>query len=56
MNIKILALFLLVIIVTYSNSNCGGNCPPGNCPTCYCGTNKNVQDIAVWCGKHTWNQ
>jgi len=37
-------------------SNCGGNCPGGNCATCPCGTTKSMQDIATWCSKYSWNQ
>ena len=53
---KAFAIFALTIVMVYTASTCGGNCPTANCPTCYCGTNKNVVDIATWCGKHTWNQ
>lgn len=51
---KLLVLALLLALV-FADS-CGGNCPSGKCPTCYCGTSKNMQDIAAWCGKYSWNQ
>jgi hypothetical protein len=51
---KLLILVLLVALV-FADS-CGGNCPSGKCPTCYCGNTKSVQDIAAWCGKYSWNQ
>jgi hypothetical protein len=50
----IIALFL-VFVVAFADS-CGGNCPSGKCPNCYCGTTKNVVDIATWCSKYSWNQ
>jgi hypothetical protein len=50
----IIALFL-VFVVAFADS-CGGNCPSGKCPNCYCGTSKNVVDIATWCSKYSWSQ
>lgn len=51
---KILALALLLALVLADS--CGGNCPSGRCPTCYCGTSKKMEDIASWCSKYSWNQ
>jgi len=56
MNFSTFAIFLALIAIALSASNCGGNCPANNCPTCYCGTNQNIQDITTWCSKHTWNK
>ena len=40
-----------------SGSNCGGNCPGGNCASCLCRTTQNVQDITYWCSQYSgWNQ
>lgn len=52
---KFALLGALLIAVGLADS-CGGNCPSGKCPSCPCGTTKNMQDIATWCGKHSWNQ
>jgi hypothetical protein len=42
---------------TEASSNCGGNCPAGNCPKCPCGSTMNYVDIISWCSKYTgWNQ
>lgn len=51
---KIVVLLLLIAFV-FADS-CGGNCPGGNCNKCFCGTTKNVVDIATWCAKYSWNQ
>lgn len=51
---KYLIAGLMLLGVALSDS-CGGNCPSGNCHTCYCGTSKLMEDIATWCGKHNWN-
>lgn len=50
-----IAIVLLLVALALADS-CGGNCPSGKCPTCYCGTSKNMQDIATWCSKYSWNQ
>jgi len=55
-NIKTILLLTLLTLTLSAASTCGGNCPANDCPTCYCGTNKNIQDISSWCSKHTWNQ
>lgn len=52
---KIAILLVVLVAVAFADS-CGGNCPSGKCPTCYCGTNKSMQDIATWCAKYSWNQ
>jgi hypothetical protein len=44
---------LLTVVLT---ELCGGNCPSGNCPDCYCGTSKLKEDIAKWCAKYSWKQ
>lgn len=51
---KVLVVLLLIALALADS--CGGNCPSGKCPTCYCGTTKNNQDIATWCAKYSWNQ
>lgn len=51
---KLLILLLVILGVAFSET-CGGNCPGGKCPNCPCGTTKSMQDIATWCGKHSWN-
>lgn len=48
-------LFILLLSVVLTN-DCGGNCPSGKCPTCFCGTTKNMQDITAWCEKYKWDQ
>lgn len=50
-----LVIFLLLVVLSFADS-CGGNCPTGRCPVCYCGTGRSYVDIAVWCAKYTWNQ
>jgi hypothetical protein len=45
----------MVLVLVYTDS-CGGNCPAGNCPICFCGTTKSMQDIGAWCAKYNWNQ
>jgi hypothetical protein len=50
-----IAIVLLLVALALADS-CGGNCPSGKCPTCYCGTAKRMEDIATWCAKYSWNQ
>lgn len=53
---KTLIVLAVLVAITMTDS-CGGNCPSGKCPTCYCGTTKNMQDITTWCAKDSaWNQ
>lgn len=52
---KAIIVIMMVLAIAFADS-CGGNCPSGKCPTCFCGTSKNMQDIATWCGKYSWNQ
>jgi hypothetical protein len=52
---KIIILVLVILGVAFSET-CGGNCPGGKCPSCPCGTTKNMVDIPTYCSKHTWNQ
>lgn len=52
---KILALVLLVALAL-GQSTCGGNCPSGLCPTCYCGTSTNYVSISTYCSQYSWNQ
>lgn len=52
---KILICFALILALSLADT-CGGNCPGGKCPSCPCGTTKNMQDIGAWCGKYGWNQ
>lgn len=50
-------IFILALLVFFAFAeSCGGNCPSGKCPSCPCGTNRKVEDIAAWCSKHSWNQ
>ena len=49
-------LLLLALAILALTESCGGNCPSGKCPTCVCGSSKRLEDIATWCGKHSWNQ
>ncbi len=49
-------IVVLVLIALALADSCGGNCPSGKCPTCFCGASKNMQDIATWCAKYSWNQ
>ncbi len=52
-----LKLSILLILILYVQSDlCGGNCPSGKCPTCFCGLNKSMQDIPAMCSKFTWDQ
>lgn len=51
-----LIIILSVIISFVLADTCGGNCPSGKCPSCPCGTTKNLGDISGWCAKHNWNQ
>jgi hypothetical protein len=54
---KILSFILLLSIVFLAQSDsCGGNCPSGKCPTCFCGTNKSMQDIAAMCDSYNWDK
>jgi hypothetical protein len=50
-----ITLFSLMSALVLSDT-CGGNCPSGKCPTCYCGTNKSMQDISAMCAKYSWDQ
>ncbi len=52
---KILLFFAIIFGISLAN-NCGGNCPTGTCPSCPCGTTKNMQDMSFWCSKYNWNQ
>ena len=53
---KTIILIALIVALALADT-CGGNCPGGKCPNCPCGTTKNPQDIAAWCGKYSsWNQ
>lgn len=55
-------LFVLALVSAtfalslHQASTCGGNCPSNSCPSCPCGTSKNILDISTWCAKHNWNQ
>lgn len=55
MKLQILILIFAFIFISTSDT-CGGNCPSGKCPTCYCGTNKSMQDIAAWCDQYSWDK
>lgn len=54
----LLALIITTLLVSMSKSDtCGGNCPTGKCPNCFCGQTKLIVDIAAWCSKYTgWDQ
>ena len=47
---------LLLVISNVFCSNCGGNCPGNNCPSCPCGTTRSPVDIAGVCKRHSWTQ
>ena len=54
---KILVLFLLFSIAL--SNTCGGNCPKNDCPSCPCGSTKNIltnAQIASQCSNYSWNQ
>ena len=50
---SIIILFFIALVFA---DTCGGNCPQGKCPSCPCGTSKNMLDIASWCAKYSWSQ
>ena len=52
---KLIVVLALLAFAVYADS-CGGNCPSGRCPSCYCGTSKNVLDIGAWCARYGWDQ
>ena len=52
---KAILIMALLAAAVFADS-CGGNCPSGKCVTCFCGSTKNVVDIATWCAKYSWNQ
>ena len=55
MKLRTIILLLAIVCLALADS-CGGNCPSGKCPKCWCGTSKNMQDISKWCSKYNWNQ
>lgn len=55
MKLKTLLILSVICILAMSDS-CGGNCPSGKCPTCFCSTNKSMQDIAYWCDQYSWDK
>jgi hypothetical protein len=40
---KVILLTLMLIAFGLADA-CGGNCPAGNCTTCFCGNTKLIQD------------
>jgi hypothetical protein len=34
---------------TLTVSDCGGNCPAGNCPDCLCGERPEIFDLTLLC-------
>ena len=37
--------------------NCGGNCPTGDCPACYCGVDPLYMSVEEACAKYdVWSQ
>ena len=50
------ALFLACLLVFGFSSSCGSNCVGGNCPTCPCGSEKQILDLSVWCAAYSWDQ
>ena len=53
---KILAFVAIGCAVALANS-CGGNCPSGDCTNCYCGTSREVVNIADHCAAYSgWSQ
>ncbi len=53
---KLILLLIVLLFTIASSDTCGGNCPSGKCPTCYCGANKSMQDIAYWCNQYSWDK
>lgn len=51
---KLLIIFSLALCILADT--CGGNCPIGNFPECFCGTSPSPQNIPFWCYKYIWNQ
>jgi hypothetical protein len=49
-------IVLAMIFAIGLADSCGGNCPTGKCPTCFCGTTKKMEDITAWCAKYNWDQ
>lgn len=67
MNVLFVTLFALLAAYAFAgttmkaglnttSSNCGGNCPGYDCPSCPCGTGGNWLDINSWCAQYSWNQ
>eukprot|EP01089_Gocevia_fonbrunei_P015378 TRINITY_DN4489_c0_g1_i1.p1 TRINITY_DN4489_c0_g1~~TRINITY_DN4489_c0_g1_i1.p1 ORF type:complete len:136 (-),score=20.31 TRINITY_DN4489_c0_g1_i1:82-489(-) len=54
--IKTLLLVLVVIVALVDANTCGGNCPSNDCPSCPCGTARDVINIDEVCARHGWNQ
>jgi hypothetical protein len=52
---KLFVVLMLIFALALADS-CGGNCPSGGCPNCYCGYSKNIVDIGGWCSKYGWDQ
>jgi hypothetical protein len=52
---KLLFLGLLIVVISAA-SNCGGNCPAGNCATCDCGSQKNFTDLEQACSGVSWDK
>ena len=49
-------LLLVCLLPLVLSGTCGGNCPGGQCSTCYCGTTSNPVSISNWCASYNWNQ
>ena len=47
---------LLLVVAFAIAQSCGGNCPSGGCPTCYCGSTTNMVSISNWCSQASWSQ
>ena len=57
MNKYFISLIVLLLGVQALANTCGGNCPSNDCPSCPCGTQRSVVNIASWCSQFSgWNQ
>lgn len=50
-------LYLLLFLVLHAYASvCGGNCPVGDCPTCPCGSKKDIISLTTYCPLKPWDQ
>ena len=54
---RFVLLLACLLAVSLCSSNCGGNCPGGNCPECECGNSSSFVTISDWCSRYSgWDQ